>query len=99
MVDVIDLEGNIVFPQGLYFGSVVRAEDDVMTSDGIVDRNGGWSQVVRIDEAADGFLAEQRKAFVPGQVFELAFRHGKSVVSVCGVVPGSNDPFSMASAT
>ena len=58
-VDVIDLEGNIVIPQFAYLGSVFRPEDYVMTSEGIVDRNCCWSQIIDIYKATDGLLTEQ----------------------------------------
>jgi hypothetical protein len=79
-IDVVDLEGNIVFdPQSAYFGSILRTEDDAMTSEGIVDRNCCWSQVVHIDEPSDGLLPEQRETLVRRQVFEGSPCHGQSV--------------------
>jgi hypothetical protein len=70
VIDVIDLEGDAVAPQPAHFGSVLRAEHDVLSSNGIVDRNGCWSQVVRIHEPADCSLPEHRETLVPGQLFE-----------------------------
>src|ERR1019366_5149710 len=55
-IDVVDLEGNIVFPQCTYFGPILRTEDDAMTSEGIVDWNGCRSEVVHVDEPSNGLL-------------------------------------------
>jgi hypothetical protein len=78
-VDVIDLEGSIVFPHFSDLGSVLRTEDDAMTSDGIVDRNCCWSQIIHIYEATDGLLTEQCKTLVPGEFFEDSPWHEQSV--------------------
>ncbi len=74
-IEVVDLEGNIVFPQCTYFGSTLRAEDDVMIGEDIVDRNRCRSQVVHIDEPSYGFLPEQFETLVGRQSFKWSLVH------------------------
>jgi len=62
---VIDLEGDIPFLQAAHFGTCLRTEDNRISSHGIVDRDGGWSQFVLIDEPTDDLLPEQSEALVP----------------------------------
>lgn len=62
---VINLKGDIPFMQAAHFRTCLRTEDDGISSDGIVDRNGGESQFVLIDEPTDDLFSEQHEALVP----------------------------------
>ena len=62
---VINLKGDIPFMQTAHFGTCLRTEDNGISSDGIVDRDCGWSQFVLIDEPTHDLLSEQREALVP----------------------------------
>src|ERR1035437_10898631 len=88
VVDVIDLEGDTVVPQTAHFGPILRAEHDVLASDGIVDWNGCWPQVVRIDEPAEGLWPGQHEPLVPGQVLGCAPGQGESI-GACRANPKS----------
>jgi len=62
---VINLKGDIPFMQAAHFRTCLRTEDNGISSDGIVDRDCGWSNFVLIDEPTDDLLSEQREALVP----------------------------------
>ena len=62
---VINLKGDSLFMQAAHLRTCLRAEDNGIPSDGIVDRDCGWSQFVLIDEATDDLFSEQREALVP----------------------------------
>jgi hypothetical protein len=62
---VINLKGDISFIQAAHFRTCLRAENNGISSDGIVDRDCGWSQFVLINEPTHDLLSEQREALVP----------------------------------